>query len=37
MVRALRALLSDTSCSEDERRAVERFLDLAYQELPGEA
>lgn len=35
-VDALRLLLADTSCSEDERRSVERFLDLASAELPGE-
>lgn len=34
-VEALRLLLADTRCSEDERRAVERFLDLAAEELPG--
>jgi hypothetical protein len=37
VVRALRIRLSDTSCTEDERRAVERFLDLVSQELRGEA
>jgi hypothetical protein len=37
MVQALRLMLADTGCSEEERRAVERFLDLATQELPGEA
>jgi hypothetical protein len=35
MVSALRILLSDTNCTEDERRAVDRFLELAAQELPG--
>jgi hypothetical protein len=34
-VEALRLLLADTRCSEEERRAVERFLDLAVEELPG--
>jgi hypothetical protein len=34
-LQALRLLLADTSCSEEERRAVERFLDLAAEELPG--
>lgn len=37
MVAALRLLLADTSCTEDERRAVDRFLALAAEELPGEA
>ena len=37
MVQALRVLLADTSCTDEERRAVERFLDLAAQDLPGEA
>lgn len=32
---ALRLLLADTSCTDQERRAVERFLDLAAEELPG--
>jgi hypothetical protein len=35
MVDALRLLLKDTNCTEDERRAVERFLDLAGEELAG--
>ena len=34
-VEALRLLLADTRCSEDERRAVERFLEIAAEELPG--
>ena len=34
-VDALRLLLADTNCTEDERRAVDRFLDLASAELPG--
>lgn len=34
-VEALRLLLADTNCTEEERRAVERFLDLAAEELPG--
>lgn len=37
MVEAMRLLLADTNCTEEERRAVDRFLDLAAQELPGEA
>ena len=32
---ALRVLLADTSCTDEERRAVQRFLDLAAEELPG--
>jgi hypothetical protein len=32
---AMRLLLADTSCTEEERKAVERFLDLASEELPG--
>lgn len=32
---ALRLLLADTRCTEEERRAVEKFLDLASEELPG--
>jgi hypothetical protein len=31
----LRLLLADTNCTEDERRAVNRFLDLAAEEVPG--
>ncbi len=34
-VDALRLLLSDTSCTEEERRAVDRFLQLACEEVPG--
>jgi len=34
-IEALRLLLSDTSCTDEERRAVERFLELASQEMPG--
>jgi hypothetical protein len=34
-VRALRLLLAETVCTDEERRAVERFLDLAAEELPG--
>jgi hypothetical protein len=34
-IEALRLLLADTRCSEEERHAVERFLALASQELPG--
>ena len=34
-IEALRLLLADTRCTEEERRAVEKFLDLASQELPG--
>jgi hypothetical protein len=37
MVLGLRLLLADTSCTEDERRAVQRFLNLAVEELPGPA
>jgi hypothetical protein len=35
MVEALRLLLADTNCSDDERRAVDHFLRLAAEELPG--
>jgi hypothetical protein len=35
MVEALRLLLSDTRCSDEERKAVERFLTLAAEEQPG--
>jgi hypothetical protein len=35
MIAALRLLLADTTCTEEERRAVERFLALASEELPG--
>lgn len=34
---ALHLLLADTRCSEMERRAVERFLSLAAEELHGPA
>lgn len=34
-IEALRLLLSDTNCSDEERRAVERFLHLAAEEIPG--
>lgn len=34
-VDALRLLLADIDCTMEERRAVERFLDLAAEELPG--
>jgi hypothetical protein len=37
VVEALRLLLADTNCTEEERQSVHRFLDLAAQELPGEA
>lgn len=36
-VEALRLLLADTRCTEEERRAVARFLALASEELPGPA
>jgi hypothetical protein len=36
-VTALQLLLADTNCTDDERRAVQRFLDLAREELPGPA
>ena len=35
MIEALRLLLADTKCTEEERRSVERFLALAAEELPG--
>ncbi len=35
MIGALRLLLKDTNCTEEERRAVERFLDLAAHEQAG--
>lgn len=34
-VQALCVLLSDVDCTEDERRAIEEFLALAGEELPG--
>jgi hypothetical protein len=34
---ALRLLLADTRCTDEERRAVERFLGLAGEELSGPA
>lgn len=35
MIDALRLLLQDTNCTEEERRAVERFLRLASEEVSG--
>ncbi|GAC1332495.1 MAG: hypothetical protein NVS2B16_17320 [Chloroflexota bacterium] len=35
MVEALGLLLNDTRCTDDERRAVEKFLKLAAEEVPG--
>ena len=35
MIDALRLLLKDTNCTEEERRAVERFLRLASEEVSG--
>ena len=34
-IAALELLLADTHCSNDERKAVESFLALARQEMPG--
>ncbi len=33
-MQALRTLLSDLRCTEDERRAIEEFLTLAVQDVP---
>lgn len=35
MIDALVLLLQDTNCSDEERRAVNRFLHLAAEEVPG--
>jgi hypothetical protein len=34
-VEALRLLLADTQCTDEERRAIEEFLALAGEEVPG--
>jgi hypothetical protein len=34
-IAALELLLADTNCTDEERRAVSRFLELASQEIPG--
>lgn len=34
-IKALQLLLTDTVCTDAERRAIEEFLTLASQELPG--
>jgi hypothetical protein len=35
MIEALRTLLADVRCTDEERRAIEEFLALASEELPG--
>jgi hypothetical protein len=32
---SLRAFLEDVRCADEERRAINEFLDLATEELPG--
>jgi hypothetical protein len=34
-MRALRALLEAVRCTDEERRVITEFLDLAIEELPG--
>lgn len=34
-IQGLRKLLADIQCTDEERKAIEEFLELASEELPG--